>query len=82
MMCGSCSNENAFKLMYFKAMDKARGGRDFTQEEMESCMINQVWIQIMSLALPVSNLDFRLQALRNCASSLSMVDFTEEPPAP
>ncbi len=46
MMCGSCSNENAFKLMYFKAMDKARGGRDFNQEEMESCMINQVWIQI------------------------------------
>ena len=22
MMCGSCSNENAFKLMHFKHMDK------------------------------------------------------------
>ena len=41
MMCGSCSNENAFKLMHFKYMDKVRGGRDFTQEEMESCMINE-----------------------------------------
>jgi len=41
MMCGSCSNENAFKLMHFKHMEKMRGGRDFTEEEMQSCMINQ-----------------------------------------
>ena len=40
-MCGSCSNENAFKLMYFKHMDKVRGGREFTKEENESCMINK-----------------------------------------
>lgn len=42
MMCGSCSNENAFKLMHFKAMEKIRGGRAFTEEEMSSCMINQL----------------------------------------
>jgi 4-aminobutyrate aminotransferase/(S)-3-amino-2-methylpropionate transaminase len=42
MMCGSCSNENAFKMMHFAYMDKIRGGRDFTQEEMDSCMTNQV----------------------------------------
>jgi 4-aminobutyrate aminotransferase/(S)-3-amino-2-methylpropionate transaminase len=41
MMCGSCSNENAFKLMHFKYMERERGGRDFTQEERDSCMINQ-----------------------------------------
>lgn len=41
MMCGSCSNENAFKLMHFKHMEKERGGRDFTKEERDSCMINQ-----------------------------------------
>ncbi|XP_023328158.1 4-aminobutyrate aminotransferase, mitochondrial [Eurytemora carolleeae] len=41
MMCGSCSNENAFKLMHFKHMEKERGGRAFTQEEIDSCMINQ-----------------------------------------
>lgn len=42
MMCGSCSNENAFKLMYFKYMNKIRGGaEDFTEEEMISCMTNQ-----------------------------------------
>jgi len=40
MMCGSCSNENAFKLMHFKYMDKLREGRDFNQEEMDSCMVN------------------------------------------
>ena len=45
MMCGSCSNENSFKLMYFRHMDKLRGGRDFTPEEMESCMINKVSIR-------------------------------------
>jgi len=41
MMCGSCSNENAFKLMHFKYMNKMREGRGFSQEEMESCMINE-----------------------------------------
>jgi len=41
MMCGSCSNENAFKLMHFKYMDKVRGGAAFSQVAMESCMINQ-----------------------------------------
>ena len=41
MMCGSCSNENAFKMMCFKYMDDLRGGRAFTKEEEESCMINQ-----------------------------------------
>jgi len=41
MMCGSCSNENAFKLMHFKHMEKERGGRAFSEEEMQSCMINQ-----------------------------------------
>ena len=41
MMCGSCSNENSFKLMYFKHMEKTRGGRDFNEEEMISCMTNQ-----------------------------------------
>ncbi|CAB4056015.1 ABAT [Lepeophtheirus salmonis] len=40
MMCGSCSNENAFKLMFFKYMDKQRGGRAFNDEENESCMVN------------------------------------------
>ena len=42
MACGSCSNENAFKLMHFKYMNKLRGGRDFNQEELDSCMINKV----------------------------------------
>jgi len=41
MMCGSCSNENAFKLMHFYHMEKERGGRAFNQQEIESCMINQ-----------------------------------------
>ena len=41
MMCGSCSNENSFKMMYFKYMEKMRGGRDFNEEELTSCMVNQ-----------------------------------------
>eukprot|EP00095_Tigriopus_kingsejongensis_P002720 maker-scaffold1343_size46188-snap-gene-0.8 protein:Tk02720 transcript:maker-scaffold1343_size46188-snap-gene-0.8-mRNA-1 annotation:"4-aminobutyrate mitochondrial" len=41
MMCGSCSNENAFKLMYYKFMEKERGGRALNDEEMKSCMVNQ-----------------------------------------
>ena len=41
-MCGSCSNENAFKLMYYRYMDQVRGGRAHNEEEMTSCMVNQL----------------------------------------
>lgn len=41
MMCGSCSNENAFKNMFISYIRKQRGNNvKFTKEEMESCMIN------------------------------------------
>lgn len=44
MMCGSCSNENAFKnmfLWYAKNRRRLSGSDEFTQAEKESCMINQ-----------------------------------------
>ncbi|MPC25651.1 4-aminobutyrate aminotransferase, mitochondrial [Portunus trituberculatus] len=42
MACGSCSNENAYKAMYIRYRTRERGGKtDFTQEELDSCMINQ-----------------------------------------
>jgi len=43
MMCGTCSNENAMKLMFMKYAEKLRGGRvDFTPEELESAMAGQL----------------------------------------
>ncbi|XP_076242978.1 4-aminobutyrate aminotransferase [Calliopsis andreniformis] len=42
MMCGSCSNENAFKNIFIWYAEKQRKGAPFTKKEMESCMINQV----------------------------------------
>ncbi|XP_069946493.1 4-aminobutyrate aminotransferase, mitochondrial, partial [Cherax quadricarinatus] len=42
MSCGSCSNENAFKAMYMWYRTNERGGSsDFTQEELDSCLMNQ-----------------------------------------
>ena len=41
MMCGSCSNENAFKNIFIWYQTRERCGRDFSREEIESCMINQ-----------------------------------------
>lgn len=41
MMCGSCSNENAFKNMFLWYAEKKRHGAPFTPEEMETCMMNQ-----------------------------------------
>ena len=41
MMCGSCANENAFKLLYFRYMDRQRGGRDFTEEELQTALYNK-----------------------------------------
>jgi len=38
MMCGTCSNENAMKLMFMKYAANQRDGRDFTQEELDSAM--------------------------------------------
>ncbi|XP_076750548.1 4-aminobutyrate aminotransferase [Xylocopa sonorina] len=42
MMCGSCSNENAFKTIFIWYAEKQREGAPFTKEEMETCMLNQV----------------------------------------
>ncbi|XP_033326454.1 4-aminobutyrate aminotransferase isoform X1 [Megalopta genalis] len=42
MMCGSCSNENAFKNIFIWYAEKHRKGAPFTKEEMESCMMNQL----------------------------------------
>jgi len=42
MMCGTCSNENAIKLMFMKYMDRLRDGRaEFTKEELETTMKHQ-----------------------------------------
>ncbi|XP_014482932.1 PREDICTED: 4-aminobutyrate aminotransferase, mitochondrial isoform X2 [Dinoponera quadriceps] len=41
MMCGSCSNENAFKNIFIWYAEKQRQGAPFTKKEIESCMINQ-----------------------------------------
>ncbi|KAM8707543.1 hypothetical protein ACLKA7_005086 [Drosophila subpalustris] len=37
MMCGSCSNENAFKSIFIWYQNKTRGSTTFTAEEMNSC---------------------------------------------
>lgn len=42
MMCGSCSNENAFKTIFIWYAEKQRQGAAFTKQEMESCMMNLV----------------------------------------
>ncbi|CAG9585485.1 unnamed protein product [Danaus chrysippus] len=42
MMCGSCSNENAYKTVFMWYRKKERCGKiDFTEEEMTSCMDNR-----------------------------------------
>merc|ERR1719510_2878760 len=42
MMCGTCSNENAIKMMFMKYMHKQRNGRvEFNSEEIDSTMLNQ-----------------------------------------
>ena len=34
MMCGTCSNENAMKMMFMKYMDTLRQGQEFTQVDL------------------------------------------------
>jgi 4-aminobutyrate aminotransferase/(S)-3-amino-2-methylpropionate transaminase len=41
MMCGSCSNENAFKAICIWYANKNRNGKPFTDEELKSSMYNK-----------------------------------------
>ncbi|KRY36641.1 4-aminobutyrate aminotransferase, mitochondrial [Trichinella spiralis] len=41
MMCGSCSNENAFKTAFIWYRTKQRGGKEPTADDMRSSMQNQ-----------------------------------------
>lgn len=41
MMCGSCSNENAFKAAFIWYQTKRRGGQSPSDIEMDTCMMNQ-----------------------------------------
>ncbi|KAI9323293.1 4-aminobutyrate aminotransferase [Dichotomocladium elegans] len=41
VMCGSCANENAFKTAFMYKAAKRRGERDYTVQELKSCMSNQ-----------------------------------------
>ncbi|CAH2306740.1 4-aminobutyrate aminotransferase, mitochondrial [Pelobates cultripes] len=41
MSCGSCSNENAFKLIFMWYRSKERGHKSVTKEELDSSMINK-----------------------------------------
>lgn len=41
MMCGSCSNENAFKAICIWYANKTRDGKPFTDEELQSSMYNK-----------------------------------------
>ncbi|KAJ8959961.1 hypothetical protein NQ318_009394 [Aromia moschata] len=42
MMCGSCSNENAYKALFITYRKHQRGENiDFTEEEKASCMVNK-----------------------------------------
>ncbi|XP_034106113.1 4-aminobutyrate aminotransferase, mitochondrial [Drosophila albomicans] len=40
MMCGSCSNENAFKSIFIWYQNKVRGTAKLTEDEICSCMVN------------------------------------------
>ncbi|XP_062502312.1 4-aminobutyrate aminotransferase, mitochondrial-like [Corticium candelabrum] len=40
-MCGSCGIENALKIAFVKYMERVRGDRELTDEEIRSCMVNQ-----------------------------------------
>lgn len=41
MMCGACSNENAYKTAFITYMKHQRGDKDFTDSEKTSSVINQ-----------------------------------------
>ncbi|PAA65565.1 hypothetical protein BOX15_Mlig019532g2 [Macrostomum lignano] len=41
MMCGSCANENAIKMLFMRYMAKQRAGRPVSQQELDSTMLNE-----------------------------------------
>ncbi|OWA53240.1 4-aminobutyrate aminotransferase, mitochondrial [Hypsibius exemplaris] len=41
MACGSCSNENAYKVIFIWYNSKIRKGKAFTEEELQQCLVNK-----------------------------------------
>jgi 4-aminobutyrate aminotransferase/(S)-3-amino-2-methylpropionate transaminase len=41
MACGSCSNENAFKMVFMAYMRRKRGGKPPTDEEIQTAVLNK-----------------------------------------
>ncbi|XP_055329153.1 4-aminobutyrate aminotransferase, mitochondrial-like [Paramacrobiotus metropolitanus] len=41
MSCGSCSNENAYKVIFIWYNQKLRGGKPYTDEDLQQCLVNQ-----------------------------------------
>jgi len=41
MMCGSCSNENAFKAICIWYANRARADRTFSHEELQTSILNK-----------------------------------------
>lgn len=70
MACGSCSNENAFKAIFFWYRNKERGGAGISQQELDSCMVNETpgspQLSILSFHGEVQN-------------ALQMIHYIEEP---
>lgn len=42
LMCGSCSNENAYKAVFMWFQTKLRGGKPPSKEDLESCMTHDL----------------------------------------
>lgn len=40
-MCGTCANEQAFKNMFIRHAQRKRGGQDFSNEELNTSMLNK-----------------------------------------
>lgn len=41
MACGSCSNENAYKVIFIWYNMKNRQGKEYTAEELDQCLVNK-----------------------------------------
>jgi 4-aminobutyrate aminotransferase/(S)-3-amino-2-methylpropionate transaminase len=41
MACGSCSNENAYKVIFIWYNTKLRNGKPYTEEELQQCLVNK-----------------------------------------
>uniref|UniRef100_A0A1I8F6G0 4-aminobutyrate--2-oxoglutarate transaminase n=1 Tax=Macrostomum lignano TaxID=282301 RepID=A0A1I8F6G0_9PLAT len=74
MMCGSCANENAIKMLFMRYMAKQRAGRPVSQQELDSTMLNELGTPRLSILSFKRSFHGRTLGVLSCTRAIHKLD--------